>query len=58
MKITIESDDGITTYTYDKVWGARTEEVRALYDAEGNAVARECIITFKQTLMRNEDEDF
>ncbi len=26
MKITIESDDGCTTYTYDRVWGLSMKE--------------------------------
>lgn len=56
MKITIESDDGRTTYIYDKVWNVKFEEGHIIHDVKGSAIARECTITFKQTLVRNDDE--
>lgn len=52
MKITIESDDGVTTYTYDKVWAAKLEERQIIHDVKGKAIARECAIVFKQTFDR------
>ena len=56
MKITIESDDDRTTYIYDRAVDAHFEEGRIIHDMMGKAIARECTITFKQILVRNEDE--
>lgn len=56
MKITIESDDGRTTYIYDKVWNVKFEEGHIIHDVKGKAIARDCCLTFNQSIIRNEDE--
>lgn len=55
MKITIEADDGCTTYIYDKVWSAKFEEIHTACGIK-DKVVRVCTLTFKQTLVGDKDE--
>lgn len=38
MKIIIESDDGRTTYIYDKVWNVKFEEGHIIHDVKGKGL--------------------
>lgn len=44
MKIVIVSDDGRTTYIYDKVWNVKFEEGHIIHDVKGKAIARDCCL--------------